>query len=139
MEISDIKRVAENYMQVWDSGKDGLLEKWACKDLIVEYTHFEKPLNGIEQYRKILIQSYLSFPDITISVDEINAIQDKAIVKWKYTGTHKNDVLFGVAPEGKRVTVTGISILDFCNDRVSREYGIVDNLSLVLQLGALRM
>ncbi|WP_051664187.1 ester cyclase [Dyadobacter crusticola] len=139
MKNSEVLEIAENYMHVWSAGNDGLLEKFAAGDLHVEYTHFPKSLNGIEEYRRVLKQTYNSFPDIKILVKEIDLSDNKAIVKWTYVGTHLNDILFGVEPSGRSVKVDGVSILDINQGKVVREYGIVDNLSLLIQLGAVKI
>ncbi|WP_353718971.1 ester cyclase [Dyadobacter sp. 676] len=139
MENSELGKIAENYMQIWNAGQDDLLEKWADDDLKVSYTHFEKPLNGVEEYRRVLNQTFWSFPDLRITVEEVNVCDGSAVVKWTYTGTHLNGNLFGVEPNGQKVKVSGLSILHIREGKVVREYGIVDNLSLVIQLGALKM
>jgi steroid delta-isomerase-like uncharacterized protein len=139
MENIGLKEIAENYMQIWNVGSDSLLDKWANNDLNVEYTHFQKTIVGIDEYRQVLKQTHHFFPDIKISVQEVNVSVNKAIVEWTYTGTHQNNTLFGVDPAEKKVTVSGLSILDINGGKVVREYGIVDNLSLIMQLGALEI
>lgn len=126
-------------MQIWNAGNDGLLSDFASNDLEVEYTHFPKTYHGIEEYRQVLKQTYMSFPNIKIFINEVQVFENKVLVKWTYTGSHLNGTLFGVEPAGKKVKVSGLSILDVFNGKVVREYGIVDNLTLVLQLGALKM
>lgn len=139
MENIESKEIAKNYMQIWNAGNDFLLDTWADNELNVEYTHFPKRLVGIDEYRRVLKQTYHSFPDIRISVHEVDVLDNKAILKWTYTGTHQKDTLFGVDPAGKKVNVSGLTILDISGGKVIREYGIVDNLSLIMQLGALKV
>ncbi|MHA4741299.1 ester cyclase [Dyadobacter sp. MSC1_007] len=139
MEKKEIIDIANKYMQIWNAGNDGLLLDFASNDLEVEYTHFQKTYQGVEEYRQVLNQTYMSFPDLKIFIDEVQVFENKALVKWTYTGSHLNGILFGVEPAGKKVKVSGLSILDVFNGKVVREYGIVDNLALVLQIGALKM
>jgi steroid delta-isomerase-like uncharacterized protein len=139
MEKKEIIDIANKYMQIWNAGNDGLLLDFASNDLEVEYTHFQKTYQGVEEYRQVLNQTYMSFPDLKIFIDEVQVFENKALVKWTYTGSHLNGILFGVEPAGKKVKVSGLSVLDVFNGKVVREYGIVDNLALVLQIGALKM
>jgi steroid delta-isomerase-like uncharacterized protein len=139
MEKKEIIDIANKYMQIWNAGNDGLLLDFASNDLEVEYTHFQKTYQGVEEYRQVLNQTYMSFPDLKIFIDEVQVFENKALVKWTYTGSHLNGILFGVEPAGKKVKVSGLSTLDVFNGKVVREYGIVDNLALVLQIGALKM
>lgn len=139
MEKKEIIDIATKYMQIWNADKNGLLSDFASTDLEVEYTHFEKIYHGIEEYRQALDKTYMSFPDIKIFIDEVQVSENKAFIKWTYTGSHLNGTLFGIEPTGKKVKVSGFTILDVFDGKVVREYGIVDNLALVLQLGALKM
>ncbi|MFD2034028.1 ester cyclase [Belliella marina] len=58
-------------------------------------------------------------------------------VAWEYKGTHKNGDLFGVKSSGKQVSVKGMTLLELENGLIKKENGIMDNLSLIVQLGAL--
>ncbi len=130
-----LKRVADNYMQIWNADSEGMLDVFADKNLVVEYTHFEK-VEGIENYKKFLQTFYHSFPDLKVNIAEIilNKKDESATVFWNYSGTHQNDKIFGVEPAGKKIVVNAMSYLKFKNKKVIYEKGIVDNLSLLMQL-----
>src|SRR5699024_4573090 len=129
------KRIADNYMQIWYADSEGMLDIFADKNLTVEYTHFEK-IEGIENYKTFLKSFYHSFPDLKVDVAEIflNKKDDSATVFWNYSGTHQNDKIFGVEPADKKIVVNAMSYLKFKNKKVIYEKGIVDNLSLLMQL-----
>jgi predicted ester cyclase len=59
---------------------------------------------------------------------------DHTVVRWTYQATHQHGELLGVEPTGKIVHVSGITIYQIRDGRVQREDGVVDNLSLLLQL-----
>ena len=126
-------------MKIWNAGEEDLLDEFAHKDLDVDYTHFEKTYNSISEYKAMLKQTHEFFPDLEITLEEIipNISGDSATIIWKYTGTHENGNLFGVESTGKNVTVSGITLLKFHDGKVKEEKGIVDNLSLMMQLGAM--
>ena len=130
-----LKRVADNYMQIWNADSEGMLDIFADKNLVVEYTHFNK-IEGIEDYKKFLQSFYHSFPDLKVNVAEIilNKKEQSATVFWSYSGTHQNDKIFGVEPANKKIVVNAMSYLKFKNKKVIYEKGIVDNLSLLMQL-----
>jgi len=85
-----------------------------------------------------LQQSYSYFPDIAIETTSVIPSEEAATVLWRYTGTHKAGNLFGVEATKKQVAVSGITILEFKDGLVIKESGIVDNLSLIMQLGVLK-
>lgn len=139
MTKEEIKRTATEYMQIWNAGNENQLDYLAGENLIVEYTHFERPYNGISGYKQMLRMTYNFFPDLKIEINRIIADEKDGIVIvfWEYNGTHKNGNLFGVESSGKKVSVNGISILTVENGLVVKESGIVDNLSLLMQLGVI--
>lgn len=132
-----LKRLADNYMQIWNADSEGLLDVYASKDLVVEYTHFQK-IVGVADYKAFLQTTYKTFPDLKIHVAEVipNKKKKSATLLWNYSGTHQNNVLFGVKPEEKKIAVHGMTVLTIKNKKIIHEKGIVDNLNLLMQLNA---
>ena len=133
--LFSLRKRADNYMQIWNADSEGLLDVYADENLIVEYTHFKR-LEGVEAYKKFLQATYKSFPDLKVDVSEIipNKKDSSAIVFWNYIGTHQNDAIFGVEPSGKEIGVNGMTFLKFKDKKVVYEKGMLDNLSLLMQL-----
>lgn len=135
MLFNKLKRLADNYMQIWNAESEGLLDIYAVDDLIVEYTHFKR-IEGIGNYKKFLQNTYEAFPDMRVSIDSIfpNYRQESATIFWKYSGTHQKHSLFGVEPQGIPISINGMTFLQFAKNKVTLERGIIDNLSLLMQL-----
>lgn len=127
-------------MKIWSARNAELLDKYADANIIADYTHFEKPYKGIADYKSMLEMTYDFFPNFKITIQDLipKESEQKVTVEWKYDGTHKNGNLFGVESSGKKISVSGITILEIKNGLVIKEKGIVDNLSLIMQLGALK-
>lgn len=139
MKNSELKKLATDYMKIWSVGNENLLDNFADKKLIVDYTHFQRPYEGILDYKLMLRMTYYYFPDLKINLKNIipNQTNKSVTVFWEYIGTHKNGNLFGIESSNKKVKVKGITSLEIDNGLVVKEKGIVDNLSLLIQLGAL--
>ena len=139
MNAQEIKELSSSYMEIWNAGEEDLLNEFADDDLTVNYTHFEKTYNSISEYQTMLKQTHTFFPDLEITLKQIIPSDNKrsATISWEYRGTHENGNLFGVESSGKNVTVQGMTVLTFQNGKVVEEKGIVDNLSLMMQLGAM--
>ena len=137
MSAEEIKNLATDYMQIWSAGNEGLLDRLADSRLIAQYTHFEKAYQGLSAYKSMLKMTYHFFPDLQVTIKNIipNEQENNATIFWKYQGTHKNGNLFGVESSGREVSVDGMTLLQMENGVVSKEEGIVDNLSLIMQLG----
>ncbi|MGA9325406.1 MAG: ester cyclase [Salegentibacter sp.] len=131
-----LEEIAKNYMSIWNSGNQDKLDDFAVKNLKVDYPHFETLIQGTENYKKLLKQSYFYFPDIRINLTEIisNELTNVITVFWNYQGTHKNGEIFGLDSTGKKVKVEGITVLDLQDGLVKIERGIIDNMSLMIQL-----
>lgn len=139
MENNELEKLATNYMQIWSVGNEHLLDKFADENLVAEYTHFERAYQGILEYKSMLKMTYDFFPDLKIHLKNLipNQTNNSVTVFWEYSGTHKNGNLFGIESSNKEVNVNGITLLEVKNGLVVKEKGIVDNLSLIMQLGVL--
>ena len=54
--------------------------------------------------------------------------------RWILTGTHKGN-LRDIAPTGKKVTVSGSTIVRIGNGRIAEGWSNMDALGMMLQLG----
>ena len=59
---------------------------------------------------------------------------DKVAVRWTWRGTHTGE-FWGIPPTGNEVAITGISILHVVGGKIVEEWGEVDNMGLMAQLG----
>jgi hypothetical protein len=83
---------------------------------------------------ELLAQFHTAFPDAEMCVEEQIAEEDKVATRWRFSGTHRVEVL-GIPPTGKSVAVTGISIYRLAGGRVTDDRGEDDALGLMRQLG----
>lgn len=70
------------------------------------------------------------------SLENIIAEGDMVAVRWSSTGTHVGEFL-GIPPTGKTYTIHGIDIYRVDNDRLAEHWDVVDQLSMLQQLGLL--
>jgi steroid delta-isomerase-like uncharacterized protein len=110
-------------------------KSWPAPDIAVHYSHFPEPVRGRQGFKQILAQTFASFPDMKISAEELIAEGDKVMVRWTYRATHQVEV-FGLPPTGQPVQVSGITVYRIAGGRVVEERGVVDNFSLMQQLGS---
>jgi steroid delta-isomerase-like uncharacterized protein len=71
------------------------------------------------------------------TVEDVVAEGDRAVVRWTNAGTHVADFA-GIPPTGRTFTINGIDIyrLDDAG-RISEHWDVVDQLSMIRQLGLL--
>ena len=130
------KLIARRFLKIWNAGGEALVDDLAAPDILFSHSRLQEPMRGASLLKQLLAQTHDSFPDMRIEAEEVIAEGDRVVVYWTYYATHRNNVLFGVAPSGKRVQVSGVTLYRIANHRVVQEFGLADPMSLMLQLGA---
>lgn len=82
-------------------------------------------------------QGYIDgFSDARITIDQQIAEGDLVASRWTGRGTHNGEIM-GVAPTGKEVTVSGITLSKLQGGQVIEEWVNWDTLGMLAQLGAI--
>ena len=65
----------------------------------------------------------VGFPDLTSVAEQIITVEDKVILRLRWTGTHTG-LYLGVAPTGQRVEVRGMTIWRFADGKVVEDWTV---------------
>jgi predicted ester cyclase len=87
-------------------------------------------------YKRWAAASRTAFPDLHVTIDDLIAEGDKVAKLWSFEATHEGEFL-GMAPTGKHITWSGITIYRVSGDRVVECIWRTDALGLLQQLGAI--
>lgn len=87
-----------------------------------------------EALKQLVAGRRLAFPDLHVTVEDQVAEGDKVSTRRTWQGTHQG-VYRGVAPTGKHVTWTQISIVRFEDGKVVEDWVVTDEAGLMRQLG----
>lgn len=80
---------------------------------------------------------FAAFPDMRMTPLDVIASGDKAVARVRLTGTHKGPFM-GMPASDKAVDVQLVDIIRFGDDGRAREHwGVVDQLTMLQQLGAI--
>lgn len=90
---------------------------------------------GIEGVKRFFATLRDAFPDVDVAIDELVADGDRAAVATTISGTHTGE-LMGLAPTGRRVSVTGIDMIRVQDGRIVEHRGLTDSVGLMRQLTA---
>ena len=93
-------------------------------------------VRGPEGMRRVVGEFRTAFPDVHVTVDDQIAEGDIVVTRWTAAGTHRGP-LGEVAPTGKRVKFSGISMMRFDNVRLIEEWELADQFGLLQQVGAI--
>ena len=75
-----------------------------------------------------------AFPDVRSEVEDQIAEGDKVVTRWTSRGTHEGD-LNGIAPTGKAMETSGVTIERIAGDRIVEVWVAKDDLGMLQQLG----
>ncbi len=91
---------------------------------------------GPELYRRRVLELTTSFPDLRFTLEDLIAEEDKVVVSWVISGTHKGEFM-NIPSTGIRVAVEGITIHYIRDGKILDSNARWDALGLLRQLGAL--
>jgi steroid delta-isomerase-like uncharacterized protein len=89
---------------------------------------------GREGLKEVIGMLRTAFPDMNWVVDETVASGDKVVTRFTWTGTHGGTFL-GVPATCRSVSVKGVVIDRLVEGRMTDSRILMDNLSLMQQLG----
>jgi steroid delta-isomerase-like uncharacterized protein len=91
---------------------------------------------GAEGLKQLIGMIKTAFPDFHASVDDAIAEGDKVVLNMTWSGTHKGEFM-GIPPTGKHISFGVIDIIRVRDGKASEHWGIMDNMSMMQQLGAM--
>jgi steroid delta-isomerase-like uncharacterized protein len=123
------------FKEVWSKGNLAVADQIVAANYANHDPASPMPEPGREGLKKHVTTYRTALPDLTITVDEALAEGNKVTVRWTARGTHKA-TLMGIAPTGKQVTLTGISVIRISGGKVAEHWVTWDTLGMMQQLGA---
>ncbi len=128
------------------------------KDLVKRmYETFEK--GDFEAYREVVAPEYVwylpsrstkpysreetiefgkmlhnAFPDVTFSIEELIAVEDRVISRFVIRGTHEGEFM-GIPATGNKIEFSGIMITRIENGKIVEDKEEYDGLGFMQQLG----
>lgn len=120
--------------EIWGKGNLAVVDEIFAPNFVFHYPGVEVTPNR-EGYKKIVAEWRTPLADIEGTTEDMIAEGDKVVVRWTWSGIHKGDYM-GIAPTGKQMTLTGICILRIAGGKIVEEWGEMNILGVMQQLGA---
>jgi predicted ester cyclase len=112
MSTEDNKKIARRMIEEpWNQGNLDALDE------ICDPSYRVERIGGIAELKQGIAEFKRGFPDTRWTVEEVIAEGDTVVVRWSLRGTHMGE-FEGIAPTGKVLTTTGISIYHFANGKI---------------------
>jgi steroid delta-isomerase-like uncharacterized protein len=113
---------------------NGAVDEYFAKDFVVHnaFPGITPDVEGSKQWNAVILKAV---PDYNVTIEDQFAEDDKVVTRWTARGTHKGKFQ-GIAPTGKQVTVTGMTISRYVGGKIAESWVELDTLDLMRQLGA---
>jgi steroid delta-isomerase-like uncharacterized protein len=118
--------------EVWNRGDEAGIDRYIANDAAGNDPTFG---TGREAFRAQWQKWRVAFPDLHFAVEDLVAENDKVVTRWTLTGTHQGEFQ-GIAPTGRRISVTGMSLDRIAGGQIAEGFDAWDELGLHRQLGA---
>ncbi len=127
-----VKRFVEEYQG--ENDLDVLYEVVSA-DLVNRTPMFPNAPGGPIEVKTIFDMFRAAFADFAVEIIDQVAEDDKVVTYKAFSGVHRGDFM-GIAPTGRPVRFTVIDIIRLRDGQVVEHWGMVDQLGLLQQLGA---
>jgi steroid delta-isomerase-like uncharacterized protein len=127
-----VRRLIE---EVWNKGHLQVADELIAPNSSLHDPSTPDAGRGPEGEKKRATYYRNAFHDLHMTVEDLFADGETVTSRWTCRGNHKGE-LAGIAPTGKQVAITGISIIRFANGKITEGWVNWDALGLMQQLGA---
>ncbi len=129
------KRVVRRLIEeLWNQGDASVAEQLFTPN----YTHHDASTpdfgRGPQSEVKRMNLYRGAFPDLRVTIENIISESDTVMARWSCHATHKGD-LTGIAPTGKTIDITGMSIVRLSAGKMAEGWVQWDALGMLQQLG----
>ncbi len=130
------EKVRRFLQEAFNEGNLGVADELFASDYVLHDPANPEEISGPEGIKQFVQMYRSAFPDSHITVEDLIAEGDKVVTRFRARGTHQGE-LFGVAPSGNQVEVTGITISRFEGGKFVEDWSNSDTLGLMQQIGAI--
>ncbi len=124
--------------EVWNQGRLGTIHELMAPDAIgIGQGGAGAAIHGPAEFQTFVERLRAAFPDISVTVEDVFAAGDKVAARWSATMTHQGNEM-GIPASGKRVRVTGISMVRIANGQIVAGWDNWDELGMMRQIGAIQ-
>jgi steroid delta-isomerase-like uncharacterized protein len=119
---------------VWNQGRRDAIAEMLAPDAVLHEGNTDT--SGPEGFYPFYDRLRATLSEIDVNVQDTFAEEDKLCVRWSCTGKHTGNGL-GIAPTGKAIHVTGITILRIADQRLVEGWQNWDMLGMLEQINGL--
>jgi steroid delta-isomerase-like uncharacterized protein len=127
------KAIIHRYFEEWaNHGNAAVADELIATNLVLR----NPPafIRSLDEYKNGMAKFHAAFPDARYTVEAQIAESDKVVVRWTLRATQATEYQ-GHPPNGKTMTVTGMSIFRLADGKIQEIWVNMDRLGQMEQLG----
>ncbi len=122
--------------EVWNQGRFETIHELMATDAVgTGQAGPDAVIRGPKEFEAFAQKLRAAFPDIHVTIEDAFGDGDKVAARWSATMTHRGDGL-GIPASGKRVCITGISIVRIVNGQIVEGWDNWDQMTMMREIGA---
>lgn len=130
----DMQRIVDSVVQLWNTGNPAI-----AKELYTENARRSDPFvqemgQGSQEIADYVAEVRKAYPDFKLQVDERVVEDDRFVVHWTVTGTHKG-TFKDMPATGKQIRVQGVTLCRLDGGKIAEERVYFDRVNMLEQLG----
>jgi predicted ester cyclase len=132
--MSEAKEVVRRIEEAWARDDVAAVEGLVAADIV---NHDAPPgfPSGLEGAKAGHAMFMASFPDRSVSIEELIGDGDLVAVRTVVRGTHTGAPFLGAPAAGKKIQIEGISLYRVAGGKAVEHWGLNDGIGLLMQLG----
>lgn len=129
-----VDTLTQLYEDVWNGSNPDTANELVHEEYYIHDRELAAEMQGPALYRALASGTQDIFPDMTFTIEDLLAADEKIALRWTMTGTHEGGPMFGVEPTGQEVELTAIEINRFKDGKLIETWTQSDQLGLMQQL-----
>ena len=126
------------YETVWDKIINGrqidLINSFSFDEGVTAVATSNGNVVGLENFKNYYNNYIVGFSDAQFTIIDAFGQGNKIVKHWNFKGTHDGE-FFGVPATGKKVDVSGVTLVKMKNGKIFSEQDFMDFLDFYTQLG----
>jgi steroid delta-isomerase-like uncharacterized protein len=130
----NFQTIIDSLLELWNTGNPEVVKQVYATGAERRDPNLTEATRGPEEIARYVAEVRAGYPDFTLQINDVVAQDDRLAVHWTVTGTHRGEWQ-GIAPTGKRINISGLSLEVIDNGKIIRDSVYFDRLTLLEQLG----
>ena len=130
MSVEENKAIARRFNdELWNKCNLDIIDELMADNIVLH-----PKTRSRDDFKQGASEAIANWPERTMTIEQIVAEGDIVVLRWTIVFTHVNEV-WGIAPTGKKLKWTGISMYRIVDGKLAEDWARTDDLGVMKQLG----